>query len=170
VIKLDIGSLPEGSSHLEIRADASELGVDLDEGRLESPVEVDLNVTRRENDIFLTGSARVKAILECGRCLDEYAMMLESPIEVWVAVSGRSEATGCEQERDNVIEVAGGAKYADLTDHVRSELFVLIPLKPLCKKGCQGLCPKCGVNLNTSSCTCEVEKHDSRWDALKKLK
>ena len=82
--------------------------------------------------------------------------------------------TGGEQmdmgERDSVIEVPAGGKHVDLADHVRSELLVVIPLKPLCGDKCRGLCPVCGTNLNVGSCSCDSDSHDSRWDALKKVK
>jgi uncharacterized protein len=79
-------------------------------------------------------------------------------------------AAGHEEEREHVIEMPAGAKYVDLSDHVRSELLVIVPLKPLCGSGCKGLCPSCGANLNEAPCSCEADERDSRWDALKKLK
>lgn len=170
MIKLDIGKLPEGSSHVDLTADASALGVTLEGGRLESPVEVSLDVNRKGDDILLRGSASVKAVLECGRCLEEYACLLKSPIELWCIPRGEGEpADGC-QARENVIEITGGARYVDLADHVRSELLVLVPLKPLCEEACKGLCPRCGANLNSNPCGCDTNSHDSRWDALKKFK
>ena len=170
MIKLDIGKLPEGASHVDLTADASALGVTLEDGRLESPVEVSLDVNRKGDDILLRGWASVKAVLECGRCLEEYVCLLKSPVELWCMPRGEGEgANGCE-DRENVIEITGGARYVDLADHVRSELLVLVPLKPLCDEACKGLCPKCGTNLNNTACGCDIDNHDSRWNALKKLK
>ena len=170
MIKLDIGSLPDGVSHVDLTAEASELGVSLESARLESPVEVKLDIDRRGDEIFLKGRASVKAVLECARCLEEYCYVLESPVELLCMIGGEpGEVGGCE-DRENVIEARGGTKYVDLADHVRSELLVLIPLKPLCQESCKGLCPMCGTNLNISACTCDTKSDDSRWDALKKLK
>jgi uncharacterized protein len=168
MLRFDIGAIPEGSSHLNLKADASDLEVALDEGRIFGQVQLDVDVTRTGDDILLKGRAKVGAVLECGRCLDEYEMLLEAPIEIWCIVGGKEE--GAEQDRDNVLLLAGGARYADLTDYVRSELLVLVPLKPLCRGGCKGLCPICGVNLNSDRCSCHRDVHDSRWDALKKIK
>lgn len=169
MIKLDIGSIPEGPSHVDLSGEASELGVTLDGGRLESRIEVELDATRTGNDIFLKGRARVKAVLDCARCLEEFTYILQTPIELWCVVRGGGEDVG-DGERENLIEVPAGMKYVDLSDHLRSELLVLIPLKPLCKDDCKGLCPTCGVNLNLTACSCERELHDGRWDALKDLK
>jgi uncharacterized protein len=169
LLRLDLGSLPDGPSHVELSADASEIGAVLDCGRLESPVRLVLDVDRKGSDIFLRGKASVTAVLECARCLEEYSCLLESPIELWVSVGGVKHERDAE-DRDSVIEVQQGAKYVDLTDPVRSELLVLLPLKQLCRPDCKGLCQRCGTNLNASTCGCHLETQDSRWEALKKLK
>ena len=39
-------------------------------------------------------------------------------------------------------------------DAIRDALTLELPLRVLCKEDCKGLCPKCGVNLNTGSCSC----------------
>jgi uncharacterized protein len=170
VIKLDIGLIPEGSSHLDLSADASELGVEMEGGGLQSPVTVSLDVNRTGNDIFLRGKANVTAMLECARCLDEYTLVLEVPVELWCLVASGTDEKEAGVERENVIEVPVRGKYVDLSDYLRSELLVVVPLKPLCKPDCQGLCPRCGANLNAAGCSCETEGHDNRWDALKKIK
>jgi uncharacterized protein len=169
VIKLDIGAIPEGSSEVDLTVDAAELGAPPEDISFETPVEIRLNADRNGNQIFLKGTAAVGAVLQCGRCLEEYSLVLTTPIRVWCVVGAGGEETDPE-ERDNVIEVPANMKYVDLAGHVRSELLVLIPLKPLCEAQCRGLCPMCGVNLNVGSCSCGDDTHDSRWDALKRIK
>ena len=169
MLRLEIGALPEGLSHVDLSGDVSEWRDSLEGGRLESPVMVALDVDRKGHDIFIKGRASVKAMLECGRCLEEYTCTLETPIRLWVILRRPKGETDAE-DRENVIVVQAGAKYADLTDHVRSELLVQIPFKQLCRADCKGLCPECGTNLNAGDCGCRVKRHDSRWGALRKLK
>ena len=45
-----------------------------------------------------------------------------------------------------------------------------LPMKPLCKPDCKGLCPSCGKDLNLGACGCTHETIDPRWEALKALK
>ena len=169
MIKLEIASLPEGSSHIDLTVEAGELGVSLEGGRLTSPIKVSLDATRNLNEILLRGTAWVTAVLECARCLDEFSFAVESHLDIWCILGGGDKDARV-PERDNVIEAPVEAKYIDLTDHLRSELMVLIPLKPLCKQDCKGLCPLCGINLNHEQCSCHSESHDARWDALKKIR
>jgi uncharacterized protein len=167
VLRLDIGSLPEGHSHQDLREEVSELDIVFDGGRPVSPVTVSLDIDRNGDEIFLAGRASVNIQLECARCLDEYAYVLEAPFQMLVMVG---EAPEADEERENEMYVPGDSQYVDLTDEVRSELLVRIPLKPLCSKACKGLCPTCGANLNSAQCACEAGRTDERWDALKRLK
>jgi len=129
-----------------------------------------LNNLKKEQIIFFKGNARVKAVLECARCLEEYACDLVTPIEILGVVSRPGEEGSRCDDGESIIRVPSGSRRIDLTDHIRSELLVLVPLKPLCQEGCKGLCPRCGANLNREQCSCQPDTRDSRWDALKKIK
>jgi uncharacterized protein len=44
-----------------------------------------------------------------------------------------------------------------------------VPFAPLCREDCKGLCPQCGIDRNTGTCSCEPPI-DPRLAALKGLK
>jgi uncharacterized protein len=46
----------------------------------------------------------------------------------------------------------------DLTEHVREEILLTAPAKFLCQEECNGLCPKCGANLNEGPCACAADR------------
>jgi uncharacterized protein len=58
----------------------------------------------------------------------------------------------------------------DLGDIIREQFFLALPMKPLCRQDCQGLCPVCGLNRNRESCACRVEWIDPRLEPLKHLR
>ena len=49
------------------------------------------------------------------------------------------------------------------------QLHLGIPMKPLCKEDCAGICSECGANLNAGACECG-QQIDPRWAALGKLR
>ncbi len=57
----------------------------------------------------------------------------------------------------------------DLEPLVREEMLLAIPINPICRLDCKGLCPICGGNLNETLCTHEDEEIDSRLSVLKTL-
>ena len=115
MIRLDIGSLPEGHSHWDLEEDVSELDVVLEGGRLVSPVNISLEIDKNDDEIFLVGRATVRAELECARCLEAYDLVLAAPFEA-VLLIGEGE-----DDRENLIRVPGGTSSVDLTDQVRTE-------------------------------------------------
>ena len=49
----------------------------------------------------------------------------------------------------------------DLTEMLRQEIILHLPVISVCSNGCKGLCPVCGVNLNATTCDCKVESIDT---------
>jgi len=52
---------------------------------------------------------------------------------------------------------------------MREQCYLSLPMKPLCRPDCRGLCPQCGTNLNRGACACRREWDDPRLTALKTL-
>jgi uncharacterized protein len=58
----------------------------------------------------------------------------------------------------------------DLRPLLIEQIQLNVPMKPLCRPDCAGICPTCGANLNAGSCGCATEEVDPRWKALEALK
>jgi uncharacterized protein len=57
-----------------------------------------------------------------------------------------------------------------LEDVLREQVLLALPARSLCRTDCKGLCPRCGRNLNSESCTCDTAPADPRWSALSDLR
>jgi uncharacterized protein len=57
----------------------------------------------------------------------------------------------------------------DLGDVMREQFYLAVPMKPLCREDCKGLCAVCGINKNRETCACQVEWTDPRLEPLKRL-
>jgi uncharacterized protein len=57
----------------------------------------------------------------------------------------------------------------DLTGTLKQWLLTDMPMKPLCRTDCLGLCQGCGTNLNLGRCDCDGPERDPRWQALADL-
>jgi uncharacterized protein len=58
----------------------------------------------------------------------------------------------------------------DLSELLREQFYLALPMKPLCRDDCKGLCAQCGTNLNTGTCDCHPAWDDPRLAPLKQLK
>jgi uncharacterized protein len=58
----------------------------------------------------------------------------------------------------------------DLGSLLRSETDLALPMKPLCRPDCRGLCPVCGGNKNVTECRCDTRVPDPRLAPLEALR
>ncbi len=83
-------------------------------------------------------------------------------------------AAGDDDDEAEVREADTGVSFykndtIDLGEIMRDEFYLALPMKPLCRADCKGLCPVCGVNRNRETCTCREEWIDPRMEPLKKF-
>lgn len=134
--------------------------------RLHGPLEVRLEATRAGRDVLVRGRLHGEAELSCRRCLEPVLHEIDDEVS-FLYRPGIDRLTA---ERDEVYTFPEGARELDLTDAVREHLLLSIPRYVECRAECRGLCPRCGVNLNEGTCTCEGPETDERWAPFRGLK
>ncbi len=63
-------------------------------------------------------------------------------------------------------EIIDKNAFPDLTNELRESIILALPAYPRCSESCKGLCGTCGINLNDSECSCNVDHEDDCWSAL----
>ena len=118
-------------------------------------------ITRTNQGILLQIDLRAALELECVRCLNPVIQPLHTHFTELYAFSRRymTEA-GLMMPETGII---------DLTPVLREYMLLEIPMSPLCRPDCKGLCPVCGANQNETTCQHEDEPGDPRLAALKDL-
>lgn len=134
--------------------------------QLHGPLAVRLVATRVGRDVLVRGHLQGEAALNCRRCLEPVLQRIDDEVS-FLFRAGIDRLTA---EREEVYSFPEGARELDLTDAVREHLFLAIPTLVVCREGCRGLCPRCGVNLNDGTCTCEGPETDERWAPFRGLK
>jgi uncharacterized protein len=103
----------------------------------------------------------------CARCLEPVKVPLEGDFDLIF----RPEAADADPgERAITLDETEIGYYQEsgllLEDVVREQVLLSLPPRTLCKADCQGLCPRCGQNLNQAKCSCDPAPADVRWNAL----
>jgi uncharacterized protein len=152
------------------------LDLDLDERvpfqslDITAPVKAHLRLTRSGSDVLVAGETRGEVTLQCGRCLKEFVLPVESALNtVYHPAETLKREEHYELRRD---ELDAGFYRNDIleTDEVVSEQLLLnVPMKPLCSADCRGICPVCGTDLNAGDCGCGGGTKDSPFNSLKEL-
>jgi len=145
--------VPQGSSQVRAEADATEVG--LPAAGWPGRVAGDFRIERNGERITVRGRVRGAAWLECFRCLRGYELSIEAPLELFVERAGTgSRHDEVELERDDYMMFHDGRKL-DLSEQVREALLLELPIAPHCREDCEGLCPRCGADLNDGPCACQ---------------
>jgi uncharacterized protein len=148
----------------DIRVDRPISGVRTALARLtRGPVRAELRGESVVEGILMTGKVRADALLSCARCLDEFRSQVGLELCELFAAPGHESAVEDEAYRVRGTEV-------DLEPMLRDALTLAMPLHPLCREECPGLCPKCGRRLDEGSCDCFKEETDPRWAELDALR
>jgi uncharacterized protein len=123
------------------------------------------------NDIRVVGKLVTRLEIPCARCLDPVPYNVERGFELLFRPQsvnvGPDEAEM--QDKDSEVAFYEGDG-VELSDILREQVLLAVPIKTVCREQCKGLCPQCGKNLNTGECDCEPVADDPRWDALKGLR
>ena len=126
------------------------------------PVTAEGQVRNTAGVLVMTGSIQTTIHGICDRCATEFDREIEFPLDVVLVTELANE----ENEDEWVFPLEGDS--ADLDDIVRTVFVLNLDSKLLCKEDCQGLCCRCGKNLNDGPCSCQKEL-DPRFAALKQL-
>ena len=133
-------------------------------------VQGEVRLLRTHRGILVRGVLHTEVELTCSRCLSLFSYPVTLNIE---------------EEYIPTIDIVSGAPLSspeepgsfaidehhviDLTEAIRQYTLLAMPMKPLCRKDCAGLCPNCGHNLNQGLCSCPLQEANPRWSALSKL-
>ncbi len=117
------------------------------------PLQVRIKIYLIYNEILIKGKIKAEVNFTCSRCLKIYEDSLNINIEV-------------KYEVDEV-----GKSYLDLDEEFRQSIVLSLPMKPLCRKNCKGLCPQCGRDKNLRECTCKNNSSANRnqWMKIRDL-
>jgi uncharacterized protein len=128
-----------------------------------------VTIMRSGKDVFFLGTVTGTLHLQCSRCLADFDTEKEVIFNAVIRSRGEEASLekGAEEQEEDVFVIEG--LEFDPADIIVQELILEIPMKPLCREECPGLCPKCGALKGSCGCQ-EEERTDPRWQALERLK
>lgn len=138
--------------------------------RVAAPVTLTFKVFKDQNRFRLAGRVKTTLELACSRCLEPFQQPVDAAFDI--RYLPQSETAGDEErevEEDDLSDAFYRDEQIDLLQLMEEQFYLTLPMKPLCREDCQGLCPTCGTNLNEARCDCEVRWEDPRLAGLKAL-
>lgn len=122
-------------------------------------------------DVLIRAHVSAVLRLECSRCLERMAFPLDLEffhlvrpydrrVESVKELELRAEDLECGFYENDVFE---------FNRIVEEQIVLSLPMKPLCRDDCRGLCPRCGANRNEGECGCSSGERASPFEKLKSL-
>ncbi len=135
----------------------------------QSLVVVDVVLDAVIGGVEVSGHVRAPWTGLCRRCLRPVGGELDSSVrELYRPASGGGRAlAGTSAADEETYPIAGDL--LDLAPLARDAILLSLPLAPLCRPDCAGLCPTCGADRNEGACDCPTTPLDPRWSALDAL-
>jgi uncharacterized protein len=171
LILLDLRAMREPEDRVERDYPATAFATgDDDDYAVAGSVTLALDSRKDGEQCGLVGRLRTSLRLTCCRCLDPFVVPVDVAIDLLYLpqTENRGEAES-EISDDDLSTAFYREEQIDLGQLVREQLQLTVPMKPLCRDGCQGLCPVCGINRNQERCECVTGWKDPRLAALEGL-
>jgi uncharacterized protein len=127
-----------------------------------APLDLDLRLESATEGVLVTGTVSTTIAGECGRCLNPVAR--DFVVEVVELFAYPNSATAETTDEDEVDRIVGDL--IDVEPVVRDAVVLGLPVTPLCRPDCAGLCPTCGQRLDGLPAGHAHEQVDPRWAAL----
>ena len=150
-MKINVKRIPIDGEQFTGEDPAGIMELDDDLVHFRQPLRYELLAQLQGSALLVTGVLRTAVGLRCGRCLRDF----EQPLVVQEFVFHQELA---------------GEDFMDLTPQIREDMILELPQRALCDEACKGLCPHCGLDLNTGICRCGLAADGWRWQGLDKLK
>lgn len=148
-----------------------EVGEDDDAYKVVAPVRLAFDVHKDKDKFRLTGTVSTELELPCGRCLEPFLLPVDLAFdERYLPHSEAASEAEREVEEQDLQIGYYREDQIDLNELMREQFYLALPMKPLCREECRGLCVHCGTNLNDASCDCVVSWEDPRLAPLKQFK
>lgn len=130
-----------------------------------------LTIVNEGRYLQLSGQIETTVKSHCDRCLKEVILSVKCSISerLLFVNDAKLYAHLAVGELEELYYLYNG-DFFDAEDLVRESILADLPLKVLCRRDCQGLCSKCGQDLNAGSCQCQTTEIDPRLAILAKLK
>jgi uncharacterized protein len=187
---LDLSRLRDGAEERVVRTWPASSFEGSEDFTVAAPVSFDAVVRKDKQAYRLVGRAATELEMNCSRCTEPFRAPVEAAFDLRYLPHRDNVGTGGsvgqtfrsgvhgkhgrsdehEIQEDDLSTAFYRDETIDLGELVREQVYLALPMKPLCSEACKGLCPQCGTNLNRGTCDCRHEWVDPRFEKLRVFK
>jgi uncharacterized protein len=168
---LNLSHIRTAEEHYEKVYQPAAFGDEPDGFRVVGPVSLAFDIFKDKAQFRLVGAVQATLEMPCSRCLEPFTQPVDAQFDLRYQPHATNAGEGeLEIEEDDLSTAFYENDTIDLGQLMREQFYLSVPMKPLCREDCRGLCPVCGTNLNRGTCQCNRNWEDPRLAVLKTLK
>lgn len=168
---VDLTTLKDSETLFDFSLAPEELELEGEPANLKNGVRAQVKLKKGIAQTDVEGTIFADVEIDCSRCLQPTESSLEIPFKaVFVTPENYTEEKESELNNGDLEVSIFEGNEINLTELVREQILLNLPIQVFCREDCQGLCPKCGANQNLIDCKCKENEIDPRWASLKNLK
>ena len=133
-MKIYLHQVPETGLTAQAEFEPVSYGLDTEDVNVPGPLSIDYSLSLAGEELLAHLTIHCPRRLVCARCSTSFEDTFTKEVELSYETRGLREI--------------------DLTEDIRQEIVMEYPMKPLCRENCQGVCSKCGQDLNKEKCNC----------------
>ena len=165
-MRINIFDIPEEGLEQEV-----DLPVTINNNTKPDTASVRIKLLRFKKKVLVDGSVKMSASLQCCRCLSDFSCPVNVEFREEYTPSDETDLKGDQELSGDELAISFyDGEDIDIAAIVKEQVLLELPMKPLCKNDCQGMCSRCGADLNEQSCNCKDDNIDPRLAPLAKYK
>ena len=161
-MRVNLSDIRKEGLDLDFNETAKDLDLEYPDTGFEGEIHTSVHLARLGDNVMVTGETAAGLVLECARCLKPFRVPLRLDLKsLFSPSSGTGTAGGKEAEvSEDEMEYHFSGKTLDLGDLIREQILLAMPMVPVCRPDCKGLCGVCRKDLNLEECVCHTEEKD----------
>jgi uncharacterized protein len=142
-------------------------------GITETSARLSARLMYQGGNVLFQGTLKGSMVTECQRCLGPATVPIDVRLNTIYVPRGSMEIEDLSfnpEEPEDIDYAYHDREVVDLREVLRQQIVLSMPIAPICREECRGLCPVCGADRNREACSCEPEVSLSPFAALKNMK
>ena len=165
-MRLNVSDIPEDGIQQEI-----DLLISINDSQEPDFAEVFIKILKIGKKVLVEGSVKISVSLNCSRCLEDFPYPMDKSFREEYNPAEERETEGEKELSGSELDLSYYSNNEiDISELVKEQVLLSVPMKALCGPECRGICPECGKNYNKGPCECSTEEVDPRLAPLKKFR
>ena len=157
VLEFIVQEIPENVfDYHEIKVLPLELDLEVEDIHIGGPIYSHLQLLRSDQNVYINANFSTSVTVECRRCLESFETDIKAEMKLHFSPANQSQKSDVNSDDTGERQYSGDS--IDFSEETCQALVLEIPVWPLCSESCEGLCARCGQNLNVSECRCHERK------------